>query len=110
MRHALLTLDLSKSFVLQPGGVAVNKTYGNFASFLNLLLPNIMVFAGIILFLLLVFGGFTIIASAGNPKGTEQGKQAITGAIIGFLVIFAAYWIIQIIQVITGVQIFNSTL
>ncbi len=51
-----------------------------------------------------------VVSSAGNAEKTDKGKQAITGAIIGFVIIFASYWIIQIIEIITGVNILNSTL
>lgn len=91
-------------------GRSVGDYYGSLSSFLNLLLPLVFIVAGIILFFLLIAGGFGIIASGGNAKSVEQGKGQVTGAVIGFLVIFAAYWIIQLIQVITGVPILNSTL
>jgi len=58
----------------------------------------------------LVFGGFTIVTSGSNPEQTQKGTQAIGGAIIGFVVIFASYWIIQIIQVLTGINILNSSI
>ena len=56
------------------------------------------------------FGGFSIIMGAGqgDAKKTGQGKKAATSAVVGFLVIFASYWIIQIIQIITGVEILNK--
>ncbi len=88
----------------------VGDIYPNFASFLNLFIPLAFIGSGLILLFLLIGGGFSIIASGGNAKTVEQGKNQIAGAVIGFLLIFAAYWIIQIIQTITGVQIFNSGL
>lgn len=70
------------------------------------ILPNIYIFAGIILFFLLVGGGLMFIVSAGreDPEGAGKGKKAITAALMGFLIIFASYWIIQIIKVITGID------
>lgn len=70
-------------------------------------LPNIYILAGVILFFLLIGGGLMFIFSAGqeNPEGAGQGKKAITAALVGFLIIFASYWIIQIIEVVTGVDI-----
>ncbi len=104
-------LDLGKSLLLNPvKQTTVGGTYSNFASFLNLFIPLAFVGSGLILLFLLIGGGFSIIASGGNAKTVEQGKNQIAGAVIGFLLIFAAYWIIQIIQTITGVQIFNSGL
>jgi len=51
-----------------------------------------------------------MIANPGNPEKQEQGKKAVTAAIAGFLIIFCSYWIIQIIQVLTGLQILNTNL
>jgi len=75
----------------------------------SIILSNALVIAGIILVFLLVFGGVSVIASAGrdNPEGAAKGKQAVTAALVGFIIIFAAYWIIQIIEQLTGVDIFN---
>ncbi len=78
-------------------------------SLISTLLPNVYMIAGVILFILLIFGGFTYIVSAGQqkPEGVQQGKNAITVALIGFFLIFASWWIIQIIEVITGIEIFE---
>ena len=85
------------------------KTFPTVGSLISTLLPNIYILAGLLLFGLLIFGGFGIIMGAGgdDPKKTGQGKQAVTAALIGFLIIFVSYWIIQIIEVITGISIFQ---
>jgi len=88
------------------------KTFPTVGKLVSVLLPNLYILAGVLLFFLLIFGGFGIIMGAGNddPKKAEQGKQAVTAAIIGFLLIFVSYWIIQIIEVITGIDILKSTI
>ena len=63
------------------------------------------IIAGVSLFILLIFGSFAIITSAGDAKKAEGGKAAATNALLGFLLIFASYWIIQIVEVITGLKI-----
>ena len=47
-----------------------------------------------------------MIASAGssNPEGAEKAKKAATSALVGFVVIFVAYWIIRVIEEITGIK------
>ncbi len=77
--------------------------------FINLLLPLSFIIAGLIFLFLLIGGGFAIIASGGNAKNVEQGKNQILTAVIGFVVIFAAYWIIQIVEIVTGVSILNGS-
>jgi hypothetical protein len=68
-------------------------------------LPYFFVIAGLILFVMIVAGGFTIFTSAGNPEKIKQGQGMIINALIGFLVIFAAYWIIQILETTLGFKI-----
>ena len=48
-------------------------------------------------------------ASGGNVEQIDKGKQAISGAIIGFIIIFASFWIIQLIEKLTGIPILNTT-
>lgn len=94
------------------GERGIQGVFPSVGSLISTLLPNIYILAGILLFGLLIFGGFGIIMGAGgdDPKKTGQGKQAVTAALIGFLLIFLSYWIIQIIEVITGLDILKSTL
>ena len=105
----LAAVDIGKEFQLKKGvGIgeeAAGPGYKSFWGFISMLLPNIYVIAGVILFILLFTGGFVIITSAGDPEKQQQGGKAITAAIIGFLIIFVSYWIIQIIEHLTGVKI-----
>jgi len=73
---------------------------------ISLVLQASFVLAGIIILFLLIFAGFSIIAGAGNddPQTAAKGKQAATAAVIGFVIIFSAYWIIRIIETITGIS------
>lgn len=77
------------------------------ATLVTLIVRNSLTIAGIILLVLIIAGGFMMIASAGSgdQKKAATAKTMITDAAIGFLVIFLSYFIIQIIEVITGVQI-----
>ena len=91
-------------------GATAGSTYSGAGTLINNVLPVIYAGAGLILFFMIVFGGFTIIMNANDSHKMDEGKKTITAAIIGLVVLFAAYWIIQIIQVVTGVSILNSTL
>ncbi len=87
-------------------GSPFGQNYG-FGDLVSIILSNALVVAGIILLFLLIFGGISMIIGAGqdNPEQAAKGKQATTSAVIGFIIIFAAYWIIQIIETITGLNI-----
>ena len=76
-------------------GTLISKAVNNF----------VFPIAGIILFLMLVFGGFQMLMGAANSKSLEEGKQRVTSAIIGFIILFASYWIIQLIEIIFHLNI-----
>ena len=78
------------------------------ADIINSLLPIVFILAGIILLAMLVSGGFTIFVSAGNPEKIKKGTSMITSALIGFLIIFAAYWIIELLQITFGINILGT--
>lgn len=102
-------IDIGSAFKLNTNDT-VAAVFGTPASLFNTLIPVVFTIAGVILFFLLLFGGFSIIMAHGESKELEKGSKVLTGALIGFLLIIASYWIIQIIQNITGVPIINSTL
>ena len=60
--------------------------------------------AGMLLLLYLLYGGFRLMTSGGDPKAGEAAKAKITTAVIGFVIIFAAYWIVQIVARVLGLQ------
>jgi hypothetical protein len=90
---------------------APSKSITSISILVNLLLKNALTIAGVICLVLLILGGFSFIVSAGgDAKAKEKGKNTITSAVIGLVLIFAAYWIIQIIQIVTGIKILDSGL
>lgn len=107
----LLAFNIGKElWIKEEEGVGTGvETLGTLGNIISNILPNIYIFAGVVLFILLIFGGLTVIINAGkdNPEETAKGQKAITAAVIGFLIIFCSYWIIQIIKTITGVDILS---
>jgi hypothetical protein len=77
----------------------------NLGGIISAVLPTILTLAGLILFGMLIFGGFTMLAGAANKESQEKGKKMVTSALIGFFVIFLAYWLAQILQVIFKINI-----
>lgn len=62
-------------------------------------------FAGIVLFVLLLTGGFKYITSGGDPKALEGAQKTITYAIGGLLLILVSYLILVLIKTLTGVNV-----
>lgn len=85
-------------------------TYTSFGDLITNILPNVFVAAGIIVLILIIAGGLIMILNSGDQDAQSNGQKIITGAIIGLVALFASYWIVQIIQIITGVPILNSGL
>jgi len=83
-------------------GTAVKDVYTTPAFLVNLLVSNLMVVGAIILFLLIFYAGFLFIS--GGTKGKESAKNMLQAGIAGFLLMFVAYWVVQIVQTLTGVE------
>lgn len=64
----------------------------------------VVAFGGIALFLMLLVGGFNFLFSAGDPKKLEQARGTISQAIIGLVIMSAAYLIINLIGRFTGIE------
>jgi VIT1/CCC1 family predicted Fe2+/Mn2+ transporter len=84
-------------------------SFGTFGDLVSMIVKNALTLAGIICFVILVLGGFRVIMAAGSgeSKQMEGGKNAITGAVIGLIIVVFGVWIVQIIGTITGINILN---
>lgn len=75
--------------------------------FMSQLLQYALVLGGLILLVMLITAGFTILTSAGDPKKVDAGKSRLTHAAVGFLILFATYWLAQILQVVFNLPILS---
>ena len=92
--------DLSEYLKIGTGQKLSNR-FDTPASMVNLLVRVIFVGVGLILLVMIIVAGLAMIAGeTSDSKG--KAKTTMTSALMGFLVIFAAYWILQIIQIFTG--------
>jgi len=82
----------------------IGKKYDDVGQIISTILPYILVVAGIILLFMLIIGGIGLMTSGGNPDKTKAGYGRITHALIGFLIIFIAYFVAQLVQVALGVK------
>jgi len=62
--------------------------------------------AGLVLFFILIAAGFQLLTSAGNEETIQKAQKQITNAVIGFVIIFASFWIIKLLETVLGVEIF----
>lgn len=88
---------------------------GDFSTVSNFTLPAIvkgviglvMVVAALIFFFMLVIGGVKWIASGGDKGATESARSQITAALVGLVIVFAAWAIVNLIGYFFGINILN---
>jgi hypothetical protein len=77
----------------------------NLGEIISQLLPYIIGFAGLALFIMLIWGGITLMTAAGDPAKSKAGYGKISAGLIGFLIIFVSYFVTQIVEVVLGIKI-----
>ena len=78
----------------------------NIGTIISTILPYLFVIAGLLLLFYLIYGGFHMMIAANDEKGLAEAKGKITNALIGFLLLFISYWLVQILGYILGIKIF----
>jgi len=68
------------------------------------LVSVITALAGVVLFVMLLVGGFNFLFSGGDQKKLEAARGTLTTAIAGLVVVVAAYLILLVIASLTGVE------
>ena len=53
----------------------------------------------------LIMGGFQLLTSAGDQGQIKGAASKITWAIVGFIIIFSAYWIIQMVEYVFNLSV-----
>lgn len=95
-------LNLGECFLLNENQT-VSEVYPTAGSILNIFTRYIFVLGGLIIFVLIIYAGFLFMTD--DSKGMDRAKQILSSALIGFIVMFCAYWIVQILAAITGVDL-----
>lgn len=86
----------------------VSKISGfTFAGMVSAFLKLALMFAALIFFAFLVWGGVEWILSGGDKGGTEKARNRITSALVGLVIVFAAWAIAQLVGVFFDINIFQ---
>lgn len=99
-----IAVDIGNTFLGTNSNLGELETVGSVTS--NIISASISI-AGVILLFILILGGIGIISGAGSndPQKLEKGKKAATSALIGFIVVFSAYWIVKLVEYVTGLSL-----
>jgi hypothetical protein len=85
------------------GGEDVDTAFGPFPTtpweFANRFVAIAIGVAGGVSFLLMIYGSFRLMFAAGNPESVQQGRQIITAAIVGLIVVLFSVFLLRLIGV-----------
>lgn len=98
-------MDISSLIrITLPGSIVGSAPVG---TLVTLLIPYVFIFAGFALLFYLVAGGLQIMVSQGDPKALSGGKDKIQNALVGFIIMFAAFWIVKLVGRVLGLETFD---
>ncbi len=109
-----LTLLAQTNIDLTPRGGA-SATDAGFTGLKSITIGNLigglitlaLIVAAVVFFFMLVIGGVRWIISGGDKAQTEAARSQITAALIGLVIVFAAWAISQIIGTFFGITLFG---
>lgn len=85
--------------------VSVPDTFiGDSNELINTLLNFVLSIAGILVFAYLIWGGIEWITSGGDSGKTEKARNKITAAVVGLIILVAAYAIFQLVTNLLGIN------
>lgn len=70
-------------------------------------LQILIIAAALVFFIWLVLGGIKWIISGGNPEKVEEARNQITAALIGLIIVFAAWAVARLIKELFGIDLFQ---
>jgi hypothetical protein len=92
---------------LLPQGQFTNLGEVTIASIISALVILTLIIAALVFFFMLVIGGIRYITSGGDKGQTEAARGQITAALIGLVIVFAAWAIINLINIFFEINILS---
>lgn len=86
------------------GKIDLNSDSLSFGTIITQLLPYIFGAAGIILLFIIISSGFSMMTSKGDPKAMQTAQGKITTAVVGILILFASFFIVQLLLQFLGIE------
>jgi len=90
------------------GKIGIPIPFNNLGDVVSSLLNIAYIVAGIFFLIQVVLGGISWINAGGDPKAMEAARGRITNAVIGLVIVAAAFAITLIFTTLLGVNIFSG--
>lgn len=104
-------LALAKPAFAQGGDITGFQTGGipftNLGKLMSNALALLFFFAALLAFLFIIIGGIQWITAGGDAKAAGAARDRITAAVVGLLVVVAAFAITLILGQVFGIDLFN---
>jgi TRAP-type C4-dicarboxylate transport system permease small subunit len=92
---------------IQPGAGFENLPSLTPQSLVSGAISLLMLVVAIVFFFMLVWGGLKWIMAQGDQKAVETARGQITNALIGLAIVFSAWAIVKLIEVLFGISLLN---
>ena len=80
--------------------------FGDIASILNLIIPLLTLFGGLMFLAMLILGALTFMTAGGNAEKAKKAQSILMFAIIGLIVVISAYMIVKLVGVVFNINTF----
>lgn len=88
----------------QPSNVKI----GNIGTLISALVGALLILSALLAFFFLILGGIQWITSGGDKAGMEAARNKITHAIVGLIIVGAAWAIMLLIQNFLGITVIGG--
>ena len=110
MLATLSSVVFAETISLNAGGDFTALSNITVASIVSAIIILVLIIAAIVFFFMLVIGGIRYITSGGDKAATESARGQITAALIGLVIVFAAWAIINLVNLFFGINILSLTI
>ena len=81
----------------------------NLGTLISALIGTLLIIAALLAFFFLIFGGIQWITSGGDKTGMEAARNKITHAIVGLVIVGAAWAIMMLVQGFLGLNVIGGS-
>ncbi len=87
-----------------------NVKIGDIGKLISALVGLLLILAALMAFFFLILGGIQWITSGGDKAGMEAARNKITHAIVGLIIVGAAWAVMILVQNFLGIQIIGGSI
>lgn len=110
MKDNLLALTLNGTPITAPSGIPTGGLYGDGGKIIGFILTLLIIVAVLLSFAFIIWGGINRITSQGDKTKLEDSRKQIVFAIIGLVIVFVSFFIIQLVGGSLGIDFFKLAL